>query len=66
MMAEIVFEANLEIVCDILLAIDDEESMSDVEEFSDQSLYRVEGPGFPAIPSLEFFFKQDNQLILHS
>ena len=65
-MAEIVFEANLEIVCDILLAIDDEESMSDVEEFSDQSLYRVEGPGFPAIPPLEFFFKQDNQFILHS
>jgi len=40
--------------------------MFDMEELLDQSLYRYEDPGFSAIPPLEFLFKQDNQLILHS
>ena len=62
---KIVFKADLEILHDIFLAVDNEDAVLDMEEFLDQSLHGVECLRILSVPPLQLFFKHHNQLILH-
>ena len=58
-------QADGKILEDILFAVDDENTIPDMEELVHEPIHRVEGFRFSSVPPLQFLFKHDDELVLH-
>ena len=64
--SQIISQADGKILEDILLAVDDEDAISYLEELSHEPIHRVESFRSPSMPPLQFHFKHDDEFVFHS
>lgn len=62
---QVMLETDLKVLCDILFAVNDEDTILNMEELCNQPFHRKEIFRFPPVPPLQLLLEQNDQFILH-